>query len=711
MGTTAEKLQAVLNSKNAIRDKFNLGDIPFSQYAENINAGGGSPDGAEFYKCVNVVPDEREKFIMLQQDQYDGYSANGQVPEYLFCQFYQTDKTSTGTDRVWKGVKVGLQMTDDGLQDTSEDLNWYIGFLTPQKTGWNDIPETWGVYTYNDGKIILGGTISTAADPWIMNEGDIQYGEGGRITAFLADEPGINAVRVALESSQRDIILRRSENWTSGDYRLEFRSDNTYALYYELGSSFTFSEIPGKMHVSDTSSQFYPVVHIFLYPTTAEEDLTTGYWEGNPIALDDGKYIVDDSASQQFRYNADNTLQPARGGIYDAGTLISAGRMYADLYGENSSAFYLCGYVNRTYASYNTLVVSGMPEAPFVGSKYMNENTWMEEDVPADIAARNPNGTYTWQNPTAESYDWYWMSENGCVIDHWTMAMGQPAIFPDYNYQQTTKKLYIESEYGEVPKYPAPDDFSSYKWMYSDGSNDTVVSGGSVAIPKPEPVEPYWEGYKLEADENGKYNLASEKTKLTYGEYMPVAGRIYDAAATVEITNADLTEDALWSCPRNMTSADNDEWVVSASSEYASQYSGTSYAYFAFDGNNGSGWQSDYVTSSWVQWQNKKRAVVIKQISFYLNDQNDLNTTSYLQGSDDGVTWTDIVRGQVGYPNTENGEGAVEWVDGLTKVTRYFKGSAPCYKYWRLGRDTSSNNHMNIRGIEAYSQLPREVPK
>ena len=38
MGTTKDKLQAVLNSKNAIKEKFSLpDDMPFSQYADNIN--------------------------------------------------------------------------------------------------------------------------------------------------------------------------------------------------------------------------------------------------------------------------------------------------------------------------------------------------------------------------------------------------------------------------------------------------------------------------------------------------------------------------------------------------------------------------------------------------------------------------------------------------------------------------------------------------
>ena len=188
---------------------------------------------------------------------------------------------------------------------------------------------------------------------------------------------------------------------------------------------------------------------------------------------------------------------------------------------------------------------------------------------------------------------------------------------------------------------------------------------------------------------------------------MPVTGRIYDASATVEITNANLSDDALWSCPHGMTSNENDEWVITASSVYT--YDGIGYPWHAFDEDNGTKSQTDYVKSNWLQWQNKNRAVVAKRIVFYLYDQNDLNTVSYLQGSDDGEHWTDIVRGQVGYPNEK--DGTVEYVDGLTKVTRDFKGNAPCYKYWRLGRDSGSNFRLVIHKIEAFSQIPREVPK
>jgi hypothetical protein len=55
MGTTAEKLQAILNSKNAIKEKFELpDDMPFSQYAENIKGGGADYDINANIDSLNV---------------------------------------------------------------------------------------------------------------------------------------------------------------------------------------------------------------------------------------------------------------------------------------------------------------------------------------------------------------------------------------------------------------------------------------------------------------------------------------------------------------------------------------------------------------------------------------------------------------------------------------------------------------------------------
>ncbi|MBR2722691.1 MAG: discoidin domain-containing protein, partial [Lentisphaeria bacterium] len=477
--------------------------------------------------------------------------------------------------------------------------------------------------------------------------------------------------------------------------------------YTDLTSSCAKYVLPSETDATKASN-----AALVRYGTVGE---FAGYYEGTEtwdgykaIIGEDGKYRFS-TVLTSLPY-AEQGFFPAVNGIYTKDLKAQIEQLYG--MGEGGK-FYLCSYVNRNYFSYNTIVVSGMPTAPFVGCTYVNKETWETADVPADVAARNPNGTYVLQNLTEQIYNWYWLSENGCVIDHWTMAMGQPAIYPDKDYKNTSKFLYVSTgaDYSS-PQYPVPDDYTSYQWYYCSGSgSDTVVDGGSVTALEPEPVEQYWEGYKLYQNKYGKWLYDAEVTRLTYRDYMPVSGRVYDAGCSMEITNIDFAEEAIWACPHDMLSHENDEWAITASSEFASQYGGTYYAYLAFDDNNGSYWQSDSATSSWLQWQNKKRAVVIKQISFYLDDQNNLNTVSYLQGSDDGVTWTDIIRGQVGYPNSEKGEGTVEYVDGLTKITRYFKGSAPCYKYWRLGRDTSSNDQMNIRGIEAYSQLPREVPK
>jgi hypothetical protein len=379
-------------------------------------------------------------------------------------------------------------------------------------------------------------------------------------------------------------------------------------------------------------------------------------------------------------------------------------------YAENiktgsGAAFYLCSYVNRNYFSYNTIVVSGMPTAPFVGCTYVNEETWETANVPEDIAARDPNGTYTLQNPTEQIYNWYWQSENGCVIDHWNMGMGQPIIYPGKDYKNTNKYIYVESMMGEIPQYPVPDDYTSFEWKYSSGSGeDTVISGGSAVVPRPPEVEKYWEGYKLEADENGKYNLASNKTKLTYGDYMPVAGRIYDAAASVEITNADLTEDALWACPRNMTSDENEDWKVTCSNTL---WQGQ--LFHMFDNNMDTVCWTNYppneINYIWMQWESKKKPVLVKQliVTCDMDVHTMFSTNAFIRASNDGETWVDIASG-----NLEQ-MGTTSYDNGGETITLNLKDNLGMYKFYRLGQDR--NTYMRVKEIKAYCQIPREVPK
>jgi hypothetical protein len=428
--------------------------------------------------------------------------------------------------------------------------------------------------------------------------------------------------------------------------------------------------------------------------------MDTGGWTGCKINKTSSGYIVDDTKQYSFLYDKANGTIPQVGGIYDASRWISVEKMYEGLFGVSSMECYLCSYVNRNYLSRNTIVVSGMPTDAFVGATYVNEDTWETADLPEDVAARDPNGTYTLQNPTEEIYNWYWQSENGCVITRWNMASGQPIIYPGNDYKNTSKYLYVSIDVGDIPSYPAPDDYSSYVWTYSDGSADTVVDGGSVKYPQPAEVEKYWNGYKLEQGADGKYTFASEITKLTYGDYMPVNGRIYDAAATLEIANVNYSDDTLYSSPRDMTADSDGTWQISASSIYS-----TNSAFKAFDGNMGSAAWINSGSPWYIQWQNKDRKTLVKYLKIYLYDTYCLNKESFFQGSNDGAEWFDII------PQGNFGDNNSSYENGVNVITLNIPDNGTPYYYHRLGSNYNSGSYSIIYEIQAKAQADREVPK
>lgn len=61
MRTIADKIKSILESKNAIKEKFNLSDdLPFSQYADNIQAGTpeGDQEACDLNAELDVLDDE-----------------------------------------------------------------------------------------------------------------------------------------------------------------------------------------------------------------------------------------------------------------------------------------------------------------------------------------------------------------------------------------------------------------------------------------------------------------------------------------------------------------------------------------------------------------------------------------------------------------------------------------------------------------------------
>ena len=583
MGTTAEKLQNILNAKEAIRTKFNLpDDLSFIQYADNIS-GGTSPD-------PDVPSGVNTDFFLCKSFQYEQ-----SYPEYFDLE-----------------LGIYTQLNDGSGSGTEMQLDLFQA--SPYLTEFTRM--------------------------WSSKESGVSY-------------------QISYDFSRQLWVLKDSEGIVAESSGL------LSGWYIVRGDSTTVEVKKGT-----------------VYP--AYEGIRT--WTGAKIVLTSDGYAVDETSTEtMMQFNKSRIVQV--GHIYNRDATIEAAWLYKDL---EPQGIYICTYVNRNYVSYNTLVVSGFPADVFAGMKYYDWDNGGEVEIPAEITARNPNGTYVLQNPdAANSSDRIWKSENGCVIK-------SNRLYPDEAYADKELTFSVEREWMENDNgYPAPDDHTSYNWQ-KNGEN---IEGASVAIPVPEPVEQYWEGYKLYQDKNGKWNYDTETTRLTYGDFMPVAGRIYDAMPTMEIGNIDFSEEALWSCPRNMTGNENDEWLVSCSDYY-----GDRYPWKAFDddlstrwGHNSGAW--------WIQWQNKLRKVFIAQMIVYVDESTTINYEAYFQGSNDGENWVDIASG---YISDKYGKGSQE--EGHYKSVLTFPDNGTPYYYYRFGQKRT-NFSSNFYGIIAYPQIPRTIPK
>jgi hypothetical protein len=138
---------------------------------------------------------------------------------------------------------------------------------------------------------------------------------------------------------------------------------------------------------------------------------------------------------------------------------------------------------------------------------------------------------------------------------------------------------------------------------------------------------------------------------LSWGKgFTPQVGRIYDEEATIA---AVLSEpDPGLSSPENMTTYENDEWVVSANSEF------DGYAWYAFDSNPDTIWVTSYGSSE-LTWRNKIRSVLVRQLEITYNadaHRNDLTNDVTLYGSNDGTEWVNLgMRSNISYTKDSNG--------------------------------------------------------
>lgn len=597
MGTTAEKLQAVLDSKNAIKTKFNLpDDLPFSQYAENINpSGGDTPSGGalNFYQCKSITYEESYPDYYDMQVVVQNASAGTVTSPFVL---ERKNLQAVGRERFWSGKDPG-------------GTNYSISYEYTLKC-------------------------------W-------QFFQNGSLIGSVDDATG----------------------------NLEFTRSVTFG------------------GIGDLTAQIQEIINKPGYEGVRK-------WVGVPITYGADGFIVDEAGQEQLFFTENRIVQV--GHIYNEDATVEAAWLYKKL---EPTGKYLCSYVNRNYMSYDVLVVSGMPTNAFVGGKYYDSD-WNQQDLPADVASRNPNGVYTLTKKGDERYPttWVWQAENGCILKGHSMEPGFQIIPGEYN--DLNRYIYFVNYDGV--EYPSKG-YASYTWTWNDGSSYPQIQGGSVAPQKPEPVEQYWEGYKLYQDENGKWCFEAEKTKLAYGDYMPVPGRVYDAMPTMEILNLDWADEFLQACPTNMTSDEDDVWKISTNGQL---YDGQLWYMFTGEVSADRNCMVHYVANMYIQWQNKKHPVMLKELvgapgggdwGYYW----DYYTFNVL-GSNDGEVWDTLYSGKWDYDGSWGTMGGYEAPKRKIAIT----GNFGPYSYYRIVRnDTSNGSAWNSHYYGAVGQLSREVPE
>ena len=366
MGTTADKLQNILNAKEAIRSKFNLpDDLPFSQYADNINAGTSTepdtPDDPDVPTGVNT------DFFLCKSFQYEQ-----SYPEYFDLKLEIYTPLNDGS-----GAGTELQL----------DLFQVSPYLT----------EFYRMWSSKDSSVSYQISYDFSRQLWVLKNSEGIVAESGELL----------------------------EGWAAmdGNSRIEVKKSTVYPAY---------------------------------------EGIRT--WTGAKIVLTDDGYAVDEASTEtMMQFNKSRIVQV--GHIYNSDATIEAAWLYKNL--EPHGKF-ICSYVNRNYFSLAKIIVSGMPETPWVGGTYIDSD-WNTQDLPEDVAARNPNGEYILTNPDAQyTSSMIWLKEDGCAI------MGHPdsagfVVVPGQDYRRISKG-YIQSQYDwENPIDGPSDGYESLVWEHYNG--------------------------------------------------------------------------------------------------------------------------------------------------------------------------------------------------------------------------------------------------
>lgn len=167
-----------------------------------------------------------------------------------------------------------------------------------------------------------------------------------------------------------------------------------------------------------------------------------------------------------------------------------------------------------------------------------------------------------------------------------------------------------------------------YKCAYVDATNKT------------------WSGYELVL-QDGVYVVSDVLTEnLKYTFITPTVESYYSEDGLLQLK--DFYNGIVLVSPTDMTSAENDEWVISADSEYGSEQA----SFIAFSGSDIEeyGWVSgdQMRLPHWIQWQNKQKNVKITEYAMQVNGWVTLSNRERfpcsweLQGSINGNDWVSV---------------------------------------------------------------------
>jgi hypothetical protein len=203
-----------------------------------------------------------------------------------------------------------------------------------------------------------------------------------------------------------------------------------------------------------------------------------------------------------------------------------------------------------------------------------------------------------------------------------------------------------------------------------------------------------WSGYELILLD-GAYVVSDVLTEnLKYTFITPMVESYYSEDGLLQLK--DFYNGTVLVSPTSMTSDENDEWLLTASSVISNRT-----IYGAFNGlDNSDGWQSDHYTSppQWIQWQNKKGKVKVTSYSLQASGEDPVNMTPQnwvLLGSDDGNSWVTV----------DTREGVIS--NATAFETFAFTCQNPgSYYYYRLQINAPfPSGYMAISQIKAYGQF------